>query len=174
MSSWLTSWLSFPRWMEIFVVLHMPSNFAFYHGHFEYYTMRFWIFLIEHVEIFVFNQVIHLAQFRPQVPRTWNGKPLQFSCLENPMDVHGVAKCWTRLSDFTFAFTFTCEPPSGQTGTWVVVHLLVLFWKSLVCWCRPDQHVHSLGVHKQLYRVTFMSSSLFKFPNISWFPGALL
>ena len=35
-----------------------------------------------------------------------NGKPLQYSCLENPMDrgtwkatVHGVAKCWTRLSD---------------------------------------------------------------------------
>ena len=54
--------------MEIFVVLHMPSNFGFYYGHFEYYTMRFWIFLIEHVEIVVFNQVIHLAQFRPQVP----------------------------------------------------------------------------------------------------------
>ena len=35
--------------------------------------------------------------------------PLQYSCLENPMDggawlaaVHGVAKSWTRLSDFTF------------------------------------------------------------------------
>ena len=38
-----------------------------------------------------------------------NGTPLQDSCLENPMDgrawwaaVHGVAKSWTRLSDFTF------------------------------------------------------------------------
>ena len=38
-----------------------------------------------------------------------NGTPLQYSCLENPMDrgawwaaVHGVAKSWTRLSDFTF------------------------------------------------------------------------
>ena len=37
-----------------------------------------------------------------------NGKPLQYSCLENPMDraawratVHGVAKSRTRLSDFT-------------------------------------------------------------------------
>ena len=35
--------------------------------------------------------------------------PLQYSCLANPMDggawwaaVHGVAKSWTRLSDFTF------------------------------------------------------------------------
>ena len=38
-----------------------------------------------------------------------NGNPLQYSCLENPMDgeawyaiVHGVAKSWTRLSNFTF------------------------------------------------------------------------
>ena len=40
-----------------------------------------------------------------------NGNPLQYSCLENPMDggawwatVHGVAKSRTRLSDFTFTF----------------------------------------------------------------------
>ena len=31
-----------------------------------------------------------------------NGNPLQYSCLENPVDtVHRVAKSWTRLSDFT-------------------------------------------------------------------------
>ena len=42
-----------------------------------------------------------------------NGTPLQYSCLENPMDggawkaaVHGVAKSRTRLSDFTFTFPF--------------------------------------------------------------------
>ena len=41
-------------------------------------------------------------------PGEGNGNPLQYSCLENPMDqgawwatVHGVAKSWTRLSDFT-------------------------------------------------------------------------
>ena len=46
-------------------------------------------------------------------PGEGNGNPLQYSCLENPMDggawratVHGVAKSWTRLSDFTFTFTF--------------------------------------------------------------------
>ena len=39
--------------------------------------------------------------------------PLQYSCLENPMDgeawwvaVHGVAKIWTQLSDFTYNFHF--------------------------------------------------------------------
>ena len=38
-----------------------------------------------------------------------NGNPLQYSCLENPMDgeawwatVHGVAKSWTRLSDLPY------------------------------------------------------------------------
>ena len=41
-------------------------------------------------------------------PGEGNGNPLQYSCLENPMDggarqatVHGVAKNRTRLSDFT-------------------------------------------------------------------------
>ena len=41
-----------------------------------------------------------------------NGNPLQFSCLENPMDrgawwaaVHGVAKSRIRLSVFTFTLT---------------------------------------------------------------------
>ena len=42
-----------------------------------------------------------------------NGTPLQYSCLENPMDggawwaaVHGVARSQTGLSDFTFTFHF--------------------------------------------------------------------
>ena len=49
-------------------------------------------------------------------PGEGNGNPLQYSCLENPMDrgawwaiVHGVAKSRTRLSDFTslhFFITF--------------------------------------------------------------------
>ena len=45
--------------------------------------------------------------------REGNGTPLQYSCLENPMDrgawkaaVHGVAEGWTWLSDFTFTFHF--------------------------------------------------------------------
>ena len=46
-----------------------------------------------------------------------NGTPLQYSCLENPMDggawcaaVHGVARSRTRLSDFTFTFHFQPTP----------------------------------------------------------------
>ena len=47
------------------------------------------------------------------IVREGDGTPLQYSCLENPMDggswwaaVHGVAKSQTQLSDFTFTFLF--------------------------------------------------------------------
>ena len=50
----------------------------------------------------------------PQVLRDGNGNPLQYSCLENPMDggawwaaSHGVTTSQARLSDFTF-------PPWGR------------------------------------------------------------
>ena len=46
-------------------------------------------------------------------PGEGNGNPIQYSCLENPMDggawwatlVHGVAKSRTQLSDFTLHYT---------------------------------------------------------------------
>ena len=45
-------------------------------------------------------------------PGEGNGNPLQYSCLENPMDggawwatVHGVAKSQIRLRDFTFTLS---------------------------------------------------------------------
>ena len=44
-------------------------------------------------------------------PGQGNCNPLQYSCLENPMDggalwatVHGVTESWTPLSNFTFTF----------------------------------------------------------------------
>ena len=60
-----------------------------------------------------------------------NGTPLQYSCLENPMDggtwwpaVHGVAESWTRLSDFTFTFHFHALEKEMAT------HSSVLAWES--------------------------------------------
>ena len=48
------------------------------------------------------NSVPRLGRF----PGGGHGNPIQYSCLENPMNraawwatVHGVTKCWTRLSD---------------------------------------------------------------------------
>ena len=59
-----------------------------------------------------------------------NGNPLQYSCLENPMDggawwaaVHRVAKSRTRLSDFTFAFHFHALEKELTT------HSSVLAWR---------------------------------------------
>jgi len=59
-----------------------------------------------------------------------NGTPLQYSCLENPMDggawwatVHGVAKSQTRLSDFTFSFHFHALEKE------VATHSSVLAWR---------------------------------------------
>ena len=51
-------------------------------------------------------------------PGEGNGNPLQYSCLENPMDggtwwatVHGVAKSQTRLSNFTHSLTLVLILP---------------------------------------------------------------
>ena len=58
------------------------------------------------------------------------GTPLQYSCLENPMDggawlavVHGVTKSQTRLSDFTFTFYFHALEKEMAT------HSRVLSWR---------------------------------------------
>ena len=63
-------------------------------------------------------------------PREGNGTPLQYSCLENPMDggawqaaVHGVTKSRTRLSDFTFTFHFHALEKEMAT------HSNVLAWR---------------------------------------------
>ena len=62
--------------------------------------------------------------------REGNGTPLQYSCLENPMDggawlaaVHGVARSQTQLSDFTFTFHFHALEKEMAT------HSSVLAWK---------------------------------------------
>ena len=62
--------------------------------------------------------------------REGNGTPLQYSCLENPMDrgawwaaVHGVAKSQTRLSDFPFTFHFHALEKEMAT------HSSVLAWR---------------------------------------------
>ena len=59
--------------------------------------------LILEIDTFLCAYSVHVGE--------GNDIPLQYSCLENPMDegawqaaVHGVTKSWTRLSDFTFHF----------------------------------------------------------------------
>ena len=64
-----------------------------------------------------------------QVLGEGNGIPLQYSCLENPMDgvpwwaaVHGVARSWARLSNFTLTFHFHALEKEMAT------HSSVLAW----------------------------------------------
>ena len=59
-----------------------------------------------------------------------NGTLLQYSCLENPMDggawwaaVHGIAKSWTGMGDFTFTFYFHALEKEMAT------HSIVLAWR---------------------------------------------
>ena len=63
-------------------------------------------------------------------PGEGNGKPLQYTCLENAMDggawwaaVHGVARSRTRLSDFPFTFHFHALKKEMAT------HSSVLAWR---------------------------------------------
>ena len=76
-----------------------------------------------------------------------NGTPLQYSCLENPMDrgarravVHGFARSRTGLSDFTFTFHFHALEKAMAT------HFSVLAWR-IPGTGEPDG-LPSLGLHR--------------------------
>ena len=79
--------------------------------------------------------------------REGNGKPLQYSCLENPMDagawqaaVQGVAMSRTRLSDFTFTFHFHTVEEAMAT------HSSVLAWR--IPGTAEPGGLPSMGLHR--------------------------
>ena len=83
----------------------------------------------------------------PQDAREGNGTPLQYSCLENPMDggawwaaVHGVAKSQTWLSNFTFTFHFHALEKEMAT------HSSVLDWR--ITGMGEPGGLLSMGLHK--------------------------
>ena len=76
-----------------------------------------------------------------------NGTPLQYSCLENPMDggawwatVHGVAESRTRLSDFIFTFHFHALEKEMAT------HGSVLAWR--IPGTEEPGGLQSMGSHR--------------------------
>ena len=91
-----------------------------------------------------------------------NGTPLQYSCGKNPTDggawwaeVHGVAKSWARLSDFTFTFHFYTLEKEMATRS------------SVLAWRIPETEEPgrrpSMGVSQsrtQLKRLSSSSSSM--------------
>jgi len=79
--------------------------------------------------------------------RDTNGNPLQYSCLANLMDrgaweaaVHGVARSWIQLSDFTFTFHFHALEKEMAT------HSSVLAWR-IPGTGKPDG-LPSMGSHR--------------------------
>ena len=76
-----------------------------------------------------------------------NGNPLQYSCLENPMDggawwatVHGVSKSQIRLSDFTFTFHFHVLEKKMAT------HSSILAWR--IPGMEEPGGLPSMGLHR--------------------------
>ena len=79
---------------------------------------------------FFFLRMVFYCCLLYSVIREGDGTPLQYSCLENPMDggawwaaVHGVARSWTQLSDFPFPFHFHALEKEMAT------HFSVLAWR---------------------------------------------
>ena len=76
-----------------------------------------------------------------------NGTPLQYSCLENPMDggawwaaVHRVTTSWIRLSDFTFTLHFHALEKEMAT------HSRILAWR--IPGTGEPGRLPSLGSHR--------------------------
>ena len=80
---------------------------------------------------FLLNLLPSKNNDRNKNSRGKNGTPLQYFCLEDPMDggawwatVHGVAKSQTQLTDFTFTFHFHALEKEMAT------HSSVLAWRN--------------------------------------------
>ena len=113
-------------------------------------------------------------------PGGGNGNPLQYSCLENPMDrgawwatVHGVAKSWAQLSDWARACTHT---HTCHFSHWLHYHPLL---------SRPLRYFSSLqessfcaAVNSQpqgpVYRTNKSAWGRQKFPEFLAWPDQLL
>jgi len=111
-------------------------------------------------------------------PGEGNGNPLQYSCLENPMDggawqatVHGVTKSRPRLSDFTFTFIPSVRSCSIHSFWWhFYIYLFDHMIKSLLLDSKlslrkaPIYFCSLLYLQHLVQRFTHMKSSI----NICW------
>ena len=82
-----------------------------------------------------------------EIIREGSGTPLQYSCLENPMDggawwaaVRGVARSRTRLSDFTFTLHFHALEKEMAT------HSSILAWR--IPGVEEPSRLPSMGLHR--------------------------
>ena len=99
--------------------------------------------------MFYFSKTLHLTQSfsRNYWWVCFKGIPLQYCCLENPMDgeawwatVHGVSKSQTQLSDFTFTFHFHALEKKMET------YSSVLAWR--IPWTEKPGRLQSMASHR--------------------------
>ena len=120
------------------LVLLFYENHIWFKGErriFRYVYIYIYIhtYIYTHTHIYVYTHThthTHICVYIYIYFREGNGTPLQYSCLENPMDggawwaaVHGVTKSRTRLSDFTFTFHFHALEKE------MAAHSSVLAWR---------------------------------------------
>ena len=97
-----------------------------------------------------------------------NGTPLQYSCLENPMDggawwaaVHGVAKSRTQLSDFTFSLGFHALEKEMAT------HSSIFAWR--IPGTGEPGGLPSMGLHRAGHNWSdFAAAATYKSESYSW------
>ena len=120
--------------------------------------------VLGNIALFLYhNEKVRLEMLSPSCT-AGNGTPLQYSCLENPLNrgawwaaVHGVAKSRTRLSDFTFTFHFHALEKAMAT------HSSVLAWRtpgtgSLVgcrLWGRTESDTTEVTWQEQQHILTY-------------------
>ena len=101
----------------------------------------------ENDKIMSYWEAVSYSASLPQCPGEGNGTPLQYSCLETPMDggawwaaVHGVTEGQTWLSNFTFTFHFHALEKEMAT------HSSVLTWR--IPGMEEPDGLPSLGSHR--------------------------
>ena len=110
------------------------------------FTVNITAYCLREIQLFLITPQRFLWSSRVNMGEG-NGTPLQYSCLENPMDggawwaaVHGVAKSQTWLSDFTFTFHFNALEEGMAT------HSRVLAWR--IPWMVEPVGLPSVGSHR--------------------------
>ena len=88
-----------------------------------------------------------------------NADPLQYSCLENPLDggawwaaIHGVAKSRTRLDNFTFTF----HSPALEKA--MPTHSSTLVWK--IPWMEEPCRLPTMGLHRVGHDWSYSAAAL--------------
>ena len=100
-------------------------------------------------------------------PGGGHGNPLQYSCLENPLDrgawqatVHRVAKSWTRLKQLSMKASFY----QITLWCWSLMHCWLTCVQSL--WCGPETRSKESLIHggltkKPLFPFSFLFKKIF-------------